>query len=140
MNRTLCLIMLLCVVLLSSCTSYVGVHVNPNNPNYCSSYTPQYPCRIADDDFRVQLEIDELDEPGRYLAKGDLAILNKANFNAITHLRITIFMLKDNVVVDSLIHSIGSGEIGKDLPINREFKTDEEFDAIVVGYNYRVQG
>ena len=88
----------------------------------------------------VQLEIDELDEPGRYLAKGDLAILNKANFNAITHLRITIFMLKDNVVVDSLIHSIGSGEIGKDLPINREFKTDEEFDAIVVGYNYRVQG
>lgn len=140
MNRSICLLMSLCIVVLASCSPYVGVHIDSNHPNYCSTYTSQYPCEISDKDFRVRLAIDELDEPGRYLAKGDMAIVDKANFNQITHLRVLIFLIDDNVIVDSLIHSTSVGEIGKDMPIERSFTTDKQFDAIAIGYNYRIQG
>lgn len=69
-----------------------------------------------------------------------MTIFGKSNFDKIKKLRIRVFLISSDVVVDTFVHSLVTGEIGQSIPIVREFKTDKQFDAIAFGYMYEVQG
>lgn len=130
----------LLLMILSSCSSYVGRTVDMSQPSVCRISESQSTCILSDKDIRIEIEIDALAEANNYLAKGAVDLLEKANFNEYTNIDLMIYLIDDGVIVDTVIMRLGGGEIGNKIPINRKFTSEKHFDAFIMSYSYRVQG
>lgn len=130
-------IVLLTLALLSSCSTYVGKPVNMNHPSVCRCIELPKECSVGGDGILVKYTISK--SGSQYLLEGTAEYAG-ATWTEFSSARFELLLIKDSVIIESVIIAAGQGSLERGVRFKRKFTPQGPFDSTLLGFNMDVQG
>lgn len=133
------LLIIALVLLIIGCASpYVGQPVHYNNKAVCKCPSLPKSCSVGYDHLTIKYTISEGNTPGEYVFSGTVNWVGGVGWTSSSS-GVLRLLLGKGVVVDDVSFGI-SINMERPTEFKRTFKTEHDFDSVIVGYSMNVRG